>query len=271
MFRVHTKLAFTNPQKIFCDPFSFTRTSKAERNIGEEVLPVCQSLTPVQDFLAISPHAGHPAPLFPHRHSGTWSDGMTSIQKQPMFFSWFTYYFQACSTLIPRILCKFASKTESRAFGHKYEMSAKEFEDTGLPSTSGDAQTFKSLFLHWQPKLQAFIHGFVKDEETAKDLCSNIFLKLWLRREEIPVVSNMGAFLFRMAKNAIYNHFEHCSVAEHIYGVRIVCETPKKFTGSYHVKFRQGESLTEVLRILKATSRPFSYRQEGNVVVIQAQ
>ncbi|MDD6438573.1 MAG: RNA polymerase sigma-70 factor [Prevotella sp.] len=93
-------------------------------------------------------------------------------------------------------------------------MSAKEFEDTGLPSTSGDAQTFKSLFLHWQPKLQAFIHGFVKDEETAKDLCSDIFLKLWLRREEIPGVSNIGAFLFRMAKNAIYNHFEHCSVAE---------------------------------------------------------
>ncbi|MDD6438574.1 MAG: DUF4974 domain-containing protein [Prevotella sp.] len=62
-----------------------------------------------------------------------------------------------------------------------------------------------------------------------------------------------------------------CSELEHNYGVRIVCETPKKFTGSYHVKFRQGESLTEVLRILKATSRPFSYRQEGNVVVIQAQ
>lgn len=73
----------------------------------------------------------------------------------------------------------------------------------------GDRNAFDVIFLHYYPRVKLYLFSFLKDEEIAKDLSQEIFIKIWINRGTISNVNNMSAYLFRMAKNAIYNHFQH--------------------------------------------------------------
>lgn len=56
--------------------------------------------------------------------------------------------------------------------------------------------------------------GFMKDEEEVSDMVQDIFFKIWTNRESISQVSSFKSYLFRMARNMIYDHFEHSLVKE---------------------------------------------------------
>jgi RNA polymerase sigma-70 factor (ECF subfamily) len=73
----------------------------------------------------------------------------------------------------------------------------------------GYRNAFDVIFLHYYPRVKLYLFSFLKDEENSKDLSQEIFIKIWINRGTISNVNNMSAYLFRMAKNAIYNHFQH--------------------------------------------------------------
>jgi RNA polymerase sigma-70 factor (ECF subfamily) len=78
----------------------------------------------------------------------------------------------------------------------------------------GDHASFDALFRLYQPKVKAFLTGFVKDEEDVSDMTQDIFFKIWTKRESISHVSSFKSYLFRMAQNMVYDYFEHNTVKE---------------------------------------------------------
>ena len=74
---------------------------------------------------------------------------------------------------------------------------------------NGNNRAFELLFLYYQPRLVAFINGFIKDVEEARDMSQDIFLRLWENRQRCGEILSFKAFLFKTAKFAIYNHFDH--------------------------------------------------------------
>jgi RNA polymerase sigma-70 factor (ECF subfamily) len=71
-----------------------------------------------------------------------------------------------------------------------------------------DTEAFDSLFKEFFPKLKRFFMVFLKDEDQAEDFAQDIFVKLWERRSFLPEIKNRNAYLYRMAKNTLYKHFE---------------------------------------------------------------
>lgn len=78
----------------------------------------------------------------------------------------------------------------------------------------GDHKAFDALFLLYHPRVKNFLLGFVKDEEEACDMAQDIFFKVWTNRESISRVSSLKAYLYRMARNMVYDYFEHNLVKE---------------------------------------------------------
>ena len=78
----------------------------------------------------------------------------------------------------------------------------------------GDVQAFELLFLHYQPRLVAFIDGFIKDTEEARDMSQDVFLKLWENREACVEIRSFKAYIFKSAKFAIFNYFDHQLVSD---------------------------------------------------------
>ncbi len=64
-----------------------------------------------------------------------------------------------------------------------------------------DDDDFKTKVLPVSKKLLRFAVHFLKDEDEAKDVVQDVFLKLWQKKEELNEIENMEAFAMRMTRN----------------------------------------------------------------------
>lgn len=72
----------------------------------------------------------------------------------------------------------------------------------------GDEQAFDCLFLYYFPRIKGFISGLLQNEEEAEDICQDIFVSMWQNRERVTGIRSLNAYLFRVAKNAVFRHIE---------------------------------------------------------------
>jgi RNA polymerase sigma-70 factor (ECF subfamily) len=73
----------------------------------------------------------------------------------------------------------------------------------------GDHEAFRSIFMHYFPKLKFFIARLVKSEAVAEELAQELFVKLWEKREILTMVQSFNAYLYRTAKNSALNYLDH--------------------------------------------------------------
>jgi len=66
---------------------------------------------------------------------------------------------------------------------------------------TGDEQDFRRVFHYYNARLFPFILKVVKEEEPARELVQDTFLKLWLHREAVSAMDNPSSWLFRVASN----------------------------------------------------------------------
>lgn len=51
-----------------------------------------------------------------------------------------------------------------------------------------------------------FVNGIVKNNETAEELVSDIFVKIWNKRDQFPTIRNIKSYLFILARNESISH-----------------------------------------------------------------
>ncbi len=63
------------------------------------------------------------------------------------------------------------------------------------------AKDFKTEVLPISNKLLRFAQQILQNEEEAKDVLQDVFLKLWQKRDDLAKIENIETFAFRMARN----------------------------------------------------------------------
>lgn len=71
----------------------------------------------------------------------------------------------------------------------------------------GDRESFKVIFEHYYPVLCNYSLRYLNDPELARDLVSDVFLKLWKTRESIVIRSSLRAYFFTAVRNSVYNYY----------------------------------------------------------------
>ena len=71
----------------------------------------------------------------------------------------------------------------------------------------GSEPAFNALYRLHSTMLLANIRNLVRDQETAKELLQELYLKVWENRENIDETKSFRAYLFTIARNMVYNHF----------------------------------------------------------------
>ncbi|MFS8617866.1 MAG: sigma-70 family RNA polymerase sigma factor [Solitalea sp.] len=74
-----------------------------------------------------------------------------------------------------------------------------------LIATQGDKPAYKQLFMHFFPRIRNFVLQMTGSNETAEELAADALLQVWLRREELPEIDNLSAWLYAIARNAALN------------------------------------------------------------------
>lgn len=74
---------------------------------------------------------------------------------------------------------------------------------------SGDADAYHKLYTHYTPKLYRFVYPFAnRSKEETEEVIQEIFLKVWLKRDTLTSITSFKAYLFKMAKNQLFDEFQ---------------------------------------------------------------
>jgi RNA polymerase sigma-70 factor (ECF subfamily) len=66
--------------------------------------------------------------------------------------------------------------------------------------SQNDKHAFDQIYDRYWEKLFLFLVKVIKDEDDAKDLIQEIFVSLWIRRESLPVIDSLSAYLYTAAR-----------------------------------------------------------------------
>lgn len=74
--------------------------------------------------------------------------------------------------------------------------------------SKGDESAFRLLFdEHWQ-NIYGVAFMLTKSSPIAEDMVQEIFMKLWIKREQLPEVENFRNYLFIVARNYIFSELK---------------------------------------------------------------
>lgn len=82
--------------------------------------------------------------------------------------------------------------------------------DRLLNGSGGEvSELFASIYREYAPRMRCFASRLLHDNLLTDDVVHNVFLRLWENREIISKVDSLDSYLFRAARNAIFDIFEH--------------------------------------------------------------
>jgi RNA polymerase sigma-70 factor (family 1) len=71
-----------------------------------------------------------------------------------------------------------------------------------------DQQAYKELFTSLYSYLFRFAKTLVKDKETAEEVVSDVFIKVWERRKKLQKINNLKVYLYIAIRNIAFNYLE---------------------------------------------------------------
>jgi RNA polymerase sigma-70 factor (ECF subfamily) len=80
----------------------------------------------------------------------------------------------------------------------------------------GDHQAFEALYHLYKNELLSFLVYKIGSIEESEDIVQDIFMKIWIERENIDKINNFRNYIFKMAINCMFDHFRKSSPKEEI-------------------------------------------------------
>ena len=128
----------------------------------------------------------------------------------------------------------------------------REEEQYCLKELSGGSRhAFERLFLEWHPRLVDFFTRVLDSPDApdlANDFAQDIFFDIWMSRSKFSQVNSFSAYLFKMARYKIYNHFDRQAVISRYKHELSVADSGAVPSGESALYAMERESL--MLRIL---------------------
>lgn len=86
----------------------------------------------------------------------------------------------------------------------------KEHCSKNLPAATARRST--PLYMRYAAKTEEFCAACSRTGQRAEDITHDLFLKIWQNRSMMAGVTAFGSYLFRMARNAVYDRFDSRAV-----------------------------------------------------------
>src|SRR6476660_2438830 len=69
----------------------------------------------------------------------------------------------------------------------------------------GDEQAFRTLFYQYVPIVRSVVSKLTKDEQAHEELMQEVFLRIWLSRDQLPDIENPRAWILQIVHTRTFN------------------------------------------------------------------
>ena len=114
---------------------------------------------------------------------------------------------------------------------------------------NGNHKAFEDIFIMYFRRVKVFIGGIIKSDADAEELAQDVFIKLWLNREQIDVTKSLNAYLYAIARNATFNYLKHRMVEQsYLFGYEPVgdVDTPEEIYFAREIKLLIEMTVTQM-------------------------
>src|ERR1700676_2384909 len=71
-----------------------------------------------------------------------------------------------------------------------------------------DQLAYKELFTNFYPSLFQFVTGIIKSRQSAEEIVSDLFIKIWEKRKTLEEIQNLRVYCFVAARHLSINQLE---------------------------------------------------------------
>jgi len=79
-----------------------------------------------------------------------------------------------------------------------------------------DQQSYNELFVHFYPSLRQFAMSFTKSRQLSEEVVSDVFIKIWEKRETLHKIGNLKLYLFTSTRNTALNYLKKQKGIQHV-------------------------------------------------------
>lgn len=89
-------------------------------------------------------------------------------------------------------------------------MHAKLYNEAEIISliSEGNEAAFAKLFGHYRDRIYSIAFKFTHSATVAEEITEDVFLKIWLKRNNLDGIQNFSAYLFAITRNEVYRVFK---------------------------------------------------------------
>lgn len=91
----------------------------------------------------------------------------------------------------------------------KPEMAEESFMQYTQQLALGDHQALRQLVLCFSPSLHRFAYSIVGNKQEAEEVVSDVFVKLWRQRTNLPAAGALKYYLYKSVRNTALNYIKH--------------------------------------------------------------
>ena len=99
----------------------------------------------------------------------------------------------------------------------------------------GDEQAFYKFYAHYSNLLRPFLLNYTRSENDVEDIIQETFVRVWLNRDRLPEIDNIGGWVYRIASRVYLDHIERdikrrdrkASFGESMYGSGMVVSSER--------------------------------------------
>jgi RNA polymerase sigma-70 factor (ECF subfamily) len=74
---------------------------------------------------------------------------------------------------------------------------------------NGDREAFRKVYESYCEPLYRFAYSYMKDSFEAEEIVQDVFLKIWVKREEVDEQKSFKSYLYRITVNKVFNELKH--------------------------------------------------------------
>jgi RNA polymerase sigma-70 factor (family 1) len=86
-----------------------------------------------------------------------------------------------------------------------------------LQVAQGSESAFAQIFNHYRKKIYSTGIVITHSPEIAEELVQDVFLKIWLKRNDLPAIQNFEAHLFIITRNVAYDILRRLATQRRVY------------------------------------------------------
>ena len=136
-----------------------------------------------------------------------------------------------------------------------------------LSIASGSEPAFTQLFDRYKNEVYAHALYFTQSITIAEEITQDVFLKCWLKKETLPEIKDLRAWLFTIAKNDCFTHLKKVAREHRLKNyMAIVAEQDNENIESYMTVKEQQQLLHQAVENLPAQQKKvFVLNREGGL------